>query len=409
MPTGGGASRVKLLMVTHHFEDRLGGIEIVAERLSRGLAQQGAAVTWLASAGDADQTRRAASIERVRRVPVRASAVTERTLGFPYPILSPAAVATIWREVAAADAVILHDSLYMPCVTAFLAAQRHRKPVLIVQHVGLVPYNNPLLRGMMRLANQMLARPLLGRADQAVFVSEITARHFGDVRFQRPPQLIFNGVDTEVFAPATLAAKHEQRHGFGLPADKPVALFVGRFVEKKGLSVLAQLARQCPQITWAFAGRGPEDPKRLGLANVHVFDGLAGESLAKLYQASDALVLPSVGEGFPLVIQEALACGLPVVCSVETAGADAAASHLLTGVAMAATPDETARRFAAAVTPVLLGADERAAQMARRHLTIDRYGWPQALVRYGAVLDAIVAGRSCAPARIESAGAEAGI
>ena len=56
---------------------------------------------------------------------------------------------------------------------------------------------------------------------------------------------------------------------------------------------------------------------------MRVFSDLAGPGLAELYRASDVFVLPSQGEGFPLVVQEALACGLPVVCGDESTGADA--------------------------------------------------------------------------------------
>ena len=376
---------MKLLTVTHYFESHRGGIEIVAGQLAREFARSGMEVTWLAT--DATAAPDTTTEPRLRAVSLAATNIIERRTGIPYPIPAPTFFLRIMHEVRRADAVVIHDGLYLTSLAAFLAARWAAKPIVVVQHIGAVPFKNPILRRTMALANQCLTRPILARTDQSVFISESTARHFDGLQYRTRPEVIFNGVDTAIFAPpADAGAVAAARRHLGLPVERPLALFVGRFVEKKGLPVLERLARSRPDVVFAFAGWGPLDPRSWKLPNVRIFDTLAGPSLARLYQASDVLVLPSTGEGFPLVIQEALASGLRVICGDEAASADAGAASVITGVPVdPQNPDRTATLFARALASCLDEPSEHG-RATRAELAAARYSWPRAAARYSDLL-----------------------
>lgn len=379
---------MRVLLATAYFDSHRGGIEIVAGRLAHELQQRGARVTWLAT--DATPPPAAGAGVGTSRS-IAGWNITERRLGVPLPLPGPAGVGAIWREVKATDIVLLHDSLYPSNVIAMLAARWHRKPVVLVQHIAAVPYANPLLRGLMHAANTMIARPMLATADQVVFISESVVRHFSHVRFKAPPRLIFNGVATDVFRlPPAGFDKGRARASFGLPVERATALFVGRFVQKKGLHIIERLARRRPHLTFALAGWGPIDPRSWRLPNVHVISGLQGPSLVPLYQASDVFVLPSIGEGLPLVLQEALACGLPVICGGETAAADPAAHGLVAGVEVdGSDQDKTAAAFAASIDRALADATtglSEASARARHAYVLARYSWTEAAEAYLAIM-----------------------
>ena len=93
-------------------------------------------------------------------------------------------------------------------------------------------------------------------------------------------------------------------------------------------------------------------------------------------------MLPSIGEGFPLVVQEALASGLPTICGAETARADKNAEALLHTIEI---DDRGAAKIAAELVQVLRSAardntPERAAYRSR--FSREYYSWPRAAKLY---------------------------
>jgi glycosyltransferase involved in cell wall biosynthesis len=376
---------MRILVCSAYFESHRGGIEIVAGRLARELRRAGHGVTWMAA--DASSPPSSGDVCE-RAVPLSAFNGTERLFGIPLPVPGLSALSAIRREVARADVVHLHDALYPANIAAFVFARLAGKPVVLTQHIATVPYRYSVPRAMMHTMNLLVTGPMLAHADQAVFISNVTAKAFANVGYRWPPRIIFNGVDTELFHPAAdTSEKALVRKQLGLAADRPIALFAGRFVEKKGLSALRRAAALGPEIDWVLAGWGTLDPMQWGLSNVFVRSGLDQASLAPLYRASDVFVLPSVGEGFPLVLQEALASGLPSVCGAETAEADDRLAGLVRPVALnAADP-------AGAATAVLRAVRESIAQSTpeqsrqRSELARTWYSWSHAAEQYETVFE----------------------
>jgi glycosyltransferase involved in cell wall biosynthesis len=257
--------------------------------------------------------------------------------------------------------------------------------VVVTQHIGTVPYRNPGLRLMLALANRLVGRFVLGGACRVLFIAETTRAYFTRlVRFRNAPLIVANGVDGALFAPATGAEREAARERLGVSAGQPLLLFVGRFVEKKGLPLLERLVAALPDAAWVFAGNGPLDPERWRAPNIRILRGLDQAGLAPLYQAADLLVLPSMGEGFPLVVQEAMACGTQALVDDATAQACPPAAGLLHAEPVGG--EDAAARWARHIRALLHDGSDPALRARLARFARENWSWDESTRRHAEVM-----------------------
>lgn len=112
------------------------------------------------------------------------------------------------------------------------------------------------------------------------------------------------------------------------PPDEFNVLFAGSASLRKGIPYLLQAfaALRHPRKRLRIAGAVQEDLRallsRLPTEAVEFLGPVPKPRLIELMNSSHLLVLPSIEEGFGLVIPEAMACGCPVLCSENTGGGD---------------------------------------------------------------------------------------
>jgi glycosyltransferase involved in cell wall biosynthesis len=255
---------------------------------------------------------------------------------------SLAALFRLTRYVMKVKPAIVHSFLFRANILARIAASLARVP-LVISSVRVMGGEKTYYHTIEKITSFMV--------NHYITVSESVKAHL--VRTAGIPErkitTIYNGIALNDHSAASHA---EQQPPSGLKADDRLVLTVGRLHRQKGYDVLirafAQVRKEYSTLQLLIIGEGEEEnslknlAKSLDLTDQVIFAGLRLDS-DRIFPLAELFVLPSLWEGMPNAVLEAMAAGKPVVAT-DVGGVPELVLHGETGLLVPpGDPDALAR------------------------------------------------------------------
>jgi glycosyltransferase involved in cell wall biosynthesis len=230
-----------------------------------------------------------------------------------------AAYSLIKREKIDFD--IIHSHFIFPSgYVGMKLKEQYNVPLIITAHGGDV-YKTPFKNDKWFL----LSKSILEHADKVITTSE---RNFNIITKvlginEDKVNIIGNGFDNKKFYKMD---QYQIREKLSLPQNKKILLSIGNLVEIKGHKYLVdavnKVSKKRKDISCIIIGRGIEKDNLQNKIDyyylnntIKIINGVKHDDVPTWMNACDLFILPSLDEGFPTVIPEALACGKPVIAS----------------------------------------------------------------------------------------------
>ena len=314
------SNTINVCMVAVYFYPDIGGIQMTLLALSQQLQKMGVSVTVITRRTHDNPYFEVVNGLRIFRLDIPKS---KPKIIAAFQFIAGSLI-ILWKEKTRYQVVHSHQ-LVTPTTIGLLAKTFLGKKLVLTPHT-------PSTAGAFR--SLVYKRPLTGKprikwmqksADAVVAISEEIKRDLFRLGF--PPKMVSyipNGVDTERFSPIDEAMKRERRRELGI-SDGPVIICAGRLIPRKQIDVLikafSMLVPELPSTSILMVlGDGEERSRLEELAmsldvssQIH-FMGSVLDAHTYL-QASDVFVIPSSIEGMPIILLEAMSCGLPSIGS----------------------------------------------------------------------------------------------
>lgn len=239
-------------------------------------------------------------------------------------------IARILRTLIAKSDILHFETGHglLNMLVAFLAriyARDHKCSLVYTSHGIPSGYDSFLLNAGSAAAIKLVKKLIIEKCESITTVGLRDVEYWARQGIPRNKiHHIPNGVDTKVFKRSTDSRKRH-RELLGYERDDFVVLFLAQLRRAKGVETLLEAIPEAvssiSNIRFLLIGSGPMTHvvdrfiRRFHLeSNVRLYSKYVPDSeLPALYNASDIYVLPSIVEGMPLSLMEAMACGKPVI------------------------------------------------------------------------------------------------
>jgi len=231
-----------------------------------------------------------------------------------FPIVFPW---TIRKQIEWADMLWTHTAVSIGGACIRAAKTKGMPIVSMIHSVEWVIYGKASLIGQ-RFSQWLwlrTARKRYGHANRLLTPGATTKEELLANHFQKDIDVTPLGVSLEQFTVLPAESRKKHRAALGLPTDKPIIGYVGRFGPEKSLRTLIEAHQMIEEATGAHLLLVGGERSDLPAINISKNTTIISPTTEphRYYQAMDIYVLPSLTESFALGILEAMACGIPVV------------------------------------------------------------------------------------------------
>lgn len=292
---------------------------------------------------------------------------------------------TVFRALRENKSDIIHvhtPPRFFPESIAFYKLFEKGAPLITTYHLhneGL----DSISRAVWNVHNRLVMRWVFENTKRVIVLTE-KYKTLVSSEFKTNPekiQVIPNGVDDKIFNPRNYQTK-SSRSEFSI-FEENVILFIGRLVKEKGVDYLLKamqvVKRHTNDVILVIVGTGQHESYLRSLCqkldlyrNVRFMGKLSDDDIPKILSSADLLVLPSLTEGLPTVLLEAMAMEKPTVAT-DAGGNPEVVLNEKTGFVV---ERRNVTKMADAIISILSD-KKRARSMGQlgRKLIVDKYSW----------------------------------